>query len=281
MGYWSEAQSAVHLSLNHLSEYTDSLLKATTETYSPYKDIGIKVDGKYRQLTDSILQIENEYYASVRPKRTTISGERPSLSLRENGVEYIELRSIDLNPFLPLGIDESGIRFLDLLMLECLFKPSPSITLDEFIKLRDTRTCVAERGREPALIILDSERQPIRLTDCCHSLFDRLEPIAKHMDQYERGYSEAVSKYRSLIDDKEKTPSAQALNAIHDLNGDFAEFGLKQAKVHRDYFSSYSLDAAASDLLNSEAKKSAAKADILKSNDTTNFDTFLQDYFGQ
>ena len=281
LGYWSEAQSAVHLSLNHLSEYTESLLRATTETYGPYKDIGIKVDGQYKQLTDSILQIENEYYASVRPKRTTKSGERPSITLRENGVEYIELRSLDLNPFLPLGIDESGIRFLDLLMLECLFQPSPPITLDEFRQLRDTRTCVAERGREPDLTISDNEGQSVRLTDYCHRIFDSIESIGKHMDQYDQGYSDAVSKYRSLIDDKENTPSAQALNAIHDLNDDFTEFGLEQAKVHRDYFSSYSLGTAASDLLNSEAKKSADQADILKSNDTTNFDTFLKDYFGQ
>jgi glutamate--cysteine ligase len=33
------------------------------------------------------------------------SGERPLHALRERGVEYVEVRLMDLNPFEPVGID--------------------------------------------------------------------------------------------------------------------------------------------------------------------------------
>jgi glutamate--cysteine ligase len=168
----------VHLSLNNLDDYTESLIRATSETYPPYSAIGVKVDGEYRQLNDSLLQIENEYYASMRPKRVARSGERPSHALRSRGVDYIEMRSLDLNPFLPVGIDERGIRFLDLMMLSCLLDPSPSMDWEEFKRLRATRTEVAERGRDPALGITLADGSKCNISRCGRGLIERLRPLA-------------------------------------------------------------------------------------------------------
>ena len=142
LGYQSDAQASVHLSLNSLDEYTASLVKATTETYPPYQDIGIRVNGEYRQLNDSLLQIENEYYATMRPKRVAHSGERPSHALQERGVEYIEVRSLDLDPFLPVGIDEDGIRFLDMMMISSLLESSPPMDWDALLTVQDARHAV-------------------------------------------------------------------------------------------------------------------------------------------
>ena len=38
--------------------------------------LGVKVGQEYRQLNDHVLQLENELYAPIRPKRSPRSGER-------------------------------------------------------------------------------------------------------------------------------------------------------------------------------------------------------------
>jgi len=59
--------------------------------------------GDYSQLATSLLQIENEFYGTIRPKRVIFPGERPLHALRERGVEYVEVRLLDLNPFEPVA----------------------------------------------------------------------------------------------------------------------------------------------------------------------------------
>ncbi len=56
-------------------------------------------------------------YAQILPKLVTSSGESPSDALLRGGIEYIEVRSLDINPFSPIGVDEQQVRFLDLFMV--------------------------------------------------------------------------------------------------------------------------------------------------------------------
>ena len=57
------------------------------------------MNGEYRQLNDSLLQIENEYYATMRPKRVANQENGPVVHCRNNGVEYIEVSHWTLTPF--------------------------------------------------------------------------------------------------------------------------------------------------------------------------------------
>ena len=91
-----------------LAQYAESMHEALIRPFPAYEAGGVKVDGEYRQLTSTLLQIENEFYGTVRPKRPIRSGERPLTALRDRGVEYVEVRCLDLNPFLPVGIAEES-----------------------------------------------------------------------------------------------------------------------------------------------------------------------------
>jgi glutamate--cysteine ligase len=84
--------------------------------------------GDYNQLGTSLLQIENEFYGTIRPKRTVRTGERPLHALRERGVEYVEVRLMDLDPFVPVGITAPTMRLLDVFLLHCLLSDSPPDT---------------------------------------------------------------------------------------------------------------------------------------------------------
>jgi glutamate--cysteine ligase len=83
-----------------------------------------------------ILQIENELYDTVRPKRSGPSGSRPATLLKNEGIEYLELRGIDINPFIPEGIDENKIKLLDIFIMHSLISESPQVSDKEIEEIR-------------------------------------------------------------------------------------------------------------------------------------------------
>ncbi len=113
----------------------------------------MKVDGEYRQLNANILQIENEYYSFIRPKRVAASGERPTRALLRAGVEYVEVRALDVSAFDPVGVNQSKMRFLEAFLALCVLKDSPPISESEQALLDENHVTVARRGREPGLTL--------------------------------------------------------------------------------------------------------------------------------
>ena len=151
LGYQSEAQAGLTPCYNDLSSYTDSLRQAVGTPYPPYVDIGTKKDGEWLQLNTNVLQIENEYYSNIRPKRVTYSGERPIQALMARGVQYVEARCLDINPFLPMGIDLAESRFLDAFLLYCALQDSPQLSNGECGSCSDNFLKVVKEGRRPGL----------------------------------------------------------------------------------------------------------------------------------
>ncbi len=151
LGYQSDAQASLAVSYNSLDGYGASLQDALTRPYPAYEAIGIRnPGGDYNQLATSLLQIENEFYGTIRPKRVIYPGERPLHALRERGVEYVEVRLMDLDPFVPVGIAAPTMRFLDVFLLHCLLADSPPDTpRGDRRARRATSSATAARGREP------------------------------------------------------------------------------------------------------------------------------------
>ncbi|WP_141286858.1 glutamate--cysteine ligase, partial [Ideonella azotifigens] len=165
LGYQSDAQASLRVSYNHLAGYGASLQDALTQPYPAYEALGVKsADGRYQQLSTSLLQIENEFYGTIRPKRTIQSGERPLHALRQRGVEYVEVRCMDLDPFEPAGIGAQTSHFLDAFLLHCLLSDSPQDTPEEVAALARNQHRTAARGREPGLL-LERGEQTLTLTD--------------------------------------------------------------------------------------------------------------------
>ncbi|HET7132700.1 MAG TPA: glutamate--cysteine ligase, partial [Gammaproteobacteria bacterium] len=131
LGYRNKTQGRLSISANSLADYVAGLTAAITTVEPRYSEIGVVVDGEYRQLNANLLQIENEYYSSIRPKPSKASSSRPAAALRTHGVEYVEVRTLDLSPRDPVGINQNELRFLETLLLYCLLADSPPIDAAE------------------------------------------------------------------------------------------------------------------------------------------------------
>lgn len=282
LGYQNDAQQGINVCYNSLERYVDGLGKAIHTPLPAYQKLGIKVDGQYRQLNANILQIENEYYSDIRPKRVTPSCQKPLHILSAQGVEYIEVRNLDLNPLLPTGIDEQQIRFMDAFLLFCLVEDSPSCEAEQAQLNVQNKALVVNQGRSDKLLLHIAADKTLPLCEWGNQLLDKIEAVADLLDKahgQQQGnlYRAAVVAQRSKLADASLTPSAQLLAAL--LKGQsFAELSLDLARQHRDYFKTQPRSAKIQSDFELQTQGSLQKQRELETSDTVSFDDFLANY---
>jgi glutamate--cysteine ligase len=236
LGYQSEAQSQLAVSYNSLESYAASLHDALTQPYPAYEVIGIRnLGGEYNQLATTLLQIENEFYGTIRPKRVIRPGERPLHALRERGVEYVEVRCMDLNPFVAVGIDAATARFIDIFLLHCLFAESAPDTREEIAALGRNQHRTAASGRQPGLKLERGQRE-VALADWADEILAQCVPIAALLDAHAggQGHRDALAEAARTLHKPDTLPSARVLATMaSDFNGSYTGFIRAQAEIAR------------------------------------------------
>ena len=227
LGYRSDAQASLAVSYNNLDSYAGSLHGALTQTYPAYEAIGVhNPGGEYNQLATTLLQIENEFYGSIRPKRVIRSGERPLHALRERGVEYIEVRCLDLDPFETLGIAAPAVALLDVFLLHCLLAPSAADSPDEIAALGRNQERTAARGREPGLRLERGGREVV-LLEWAAEVLEQCVPIARALDAAQGGsrHRAALAAASEALGDTRALPSSRVLDTMaRDFGGSHIQF---------------------------------------------------------
>ena len=228
LGYQNNAQAGLTPCYNDLDSYIDSLRRAVSTPYAPYEKVGTKVDGEWVQLNTNILQIENEYYSNIRPKRVTYTGERPIQALMARGIQYVEVRCLDINPYLPLGIDLDQARFLDAFILFCALQDSPLLASGVCRASTENFLKTVKEGRRPGLH-LQRDGAPIELQTWAGELLDAFAPIAALLDRAYGGdaYRNALQLQRRKVEDADLTPSARVLAELQARDESFRDFALQ------------------------------------------------------
>ena len=281
LGYQSDAQSALAVSYNSLQGYAASLQGALTQPYPPYEAIGVQgPDGAYRQLATTLLQIENEFYGTIRPKRVIFPGERPLHALRERGVDYVEVRLLDLDPFAVVGINAQTLRFIDVFLLHCLSADSADDTPQEIGEMSRNQHRTAERGREPGLL-LERNGQQVGLHQWAQEILQALIPLAAQLDAAHGStdYSSAVAAAGHALQHPDTLPSARVLQAIADgFDGSFVEFVKARSSATRQAMLELPLQADVQAALEAQSAQSLHKQAAIEAADSMPFGIYLQEY---
>ena len=279
LGYQSNAQAGLTPCYNDLNSYTDSLRKAVATPYAPYVEIGTHQDGEWVQLNTNILQIENEYYSNIRPKRVTYTGERPIQALVSRGVQYVEVRLLDINPFLPVGIDLPQARFLDAFLLYCALQESPQFDGAECGSCSSNFLSVVKEGRRPGLQ-LQRNGQPVDMKEWAAELLENIAPLAALLDQSHGGdaHSNALDEQLAKIKDVSQTPSAKVLASMTEHKESFAQFSMRQSLAHAEFFRSQPLSAEEQTAFEEKARKSLLEQTEIEQTEEGDFDLFVASY---
>ncbi len=283
LGYSNQAQASLNICYNRLDNYIHTLSEAVVTPYPAYEALGVRsVDGSYRQLNSNLLQIENEYYSDIRPKRVIRAGEKPLDALRTRGVEYVEIRSQDINPLLPIGIDVHQARFLDCFLLHCLLSDAPEISAAECVRLKSNQVLVVRQGRQPGLLLATAGgAKPLQ--EWGLQLLDEVMRVAELMDRVHGSacHSRSVQLQRAKLNDPELTPSATILRLMRERSQSYAEFVLQQSRHHQERLLAETLPAFRREELDALAQLSRQQQQQMEQAPQDSFEKFLADYFAR
>ena len=275
-----EDESGIKVNYGSVEQYVESLRHAITTPHEPFAKMGVKIDGKYEQLNSNLLQIENEYYSSVRPKQILEDMEMPINALKSRGVKYIELRSLDINIFEPCGISDKALYFLESFMMFCLLDDSPPISMSEHKEITKNIQDVARMGRKPGFK-LHRNGESILLKDWAGEIFDQMEGVADLLDQNKNdiSYRDILSHYKARVDDPDMTPSAQILKKMRENKEGFFHFSLRKSEEHLDYFKQLKLTSDQTLFFQNLTSESLKKQKDIEVSDKVRFEDFLAEYF--
>ena len=234
LGYQSDTQSGlINICYNTVDDYIRSLAESICTEYTPYRALQQDVPGII-QVNTSILQSEAEFYTTIRAKRVTSGGLNLLQALRKDGVEYIEVRLLDINPYAPLGIDARTIHFMDTLILYCLLTPSP--VHDDYLckAVNDNMQVVVQHGRGNAY--LDDRGKKISLKTWGEAVLKDLAQVAAVLDAESASdeHSNAVTEQLKKLVNTAETPASRMLDALQGKT--FQDFAMELAHSYKTHF---------------------------------------------
>ncbi len=282
IGYRNRNQSGLSVSVNSLEEYVRDLSRAISTVHPPYAALGVKnKSGEYQQLNANILQIENEYYSFIRPKRVARSGERPTKALQRAGVEYVEVRALDVSAFDPVGVNQNKLRFLEAFLALCLMKQSPPIADSEQALLDQNHVTVARRGREPGLTLWRDGRQ-VPMLSWAQELVDSMIGICEVLDRGDpsRPYSQALSVQAAKLANVALTPSARLMEELTTSDESFFDLALRMSRTHKQYFLDlYPPNEERLAEFAAQAQESLARQASIEASDKGTYEQYVERYF--
>ncbi|SUA64091.1 Glutamate--cysteine ligase [Oligella urethralis] len=280
LGYTSEAQANIRTCYNRIESYVSLIYNAVTRPWPAYEKIGTHRDGEWIQLNTNMLQIENEYYAGIRPKRTTKPGERPNNALIKRGVQYVEVRCMDVDPFEPTGISSQSAYFLDTFLLYCAVSHSPRFDAEDDCDETDNNfKQVVTEGRKPGLT-LQRHGQPITLKAWGLEIIEALAPYAELLDKVYQttAHRQALAAQQAKLEDIALTPAARYQQAVRDSGLSFNEFTKQNSLQHSDRLRALKLPAEVKQALVAESEASLQSYLAKEKSDTMSFDDYLRDF---
>ena len=278
LGYQSQAQQALFVCYNEIDNYIATLGDAITTPYPAYEAFGLERDGAFQQLSTALLQIENEFYSPIRPKRVTRSGEKPLAALAARGIEYVEVRCLDIDPFAANGISSETIHFLDAFLMYCLLDESPLCDRSEFLLIAENQSQVVNHGLDEKLDIFCGN-DAVKLRDCGNELLDRIEMIAEQLDAANGGklFANAIQAQRQKLANTDATPAMQIRAAMAEHGHSHLQFALAQSQAFAEAMSNIDDEKLAT--MEKAARDSDAERLAIEAADTVDFSEYLDAYF--
>lgn len=282
LGYTNSAQSALTVCYNSLDNYLSSVRTALHQKAPQFTRLGIKENDQYIQLNDNILQIENELYASIRAKRVQKKGETPSQALNARGIEYVEVRSLDVNPFSNVGITEEQVHFLDLFLTWCAIIPSEDLSHAQSQHLSANLNKVVTQGRLPGLMLeIDGTEQNVAAWG--EWITGQLKALAIVMDKQSdsQRYQDAIGHIAPRFAEPELTSSARILKIIKESFSDNGPLALSLSKTYKKELVEQEYQLWSDAFFENEKIISEQKQKLIEESDVLNFDEYLQQYFAK
>ena len=160
---------------------------------------------------------EKEFYSAVR-----FRGQKVNRSFLDKGITYLEFRNFDLNPFERIGISQTTMDTVHLLLLAFLWMDAPK-NIDQ---------ALAQGHALNEKVALSHPLEPLPSEAKTQNITTALDQLVQHfgLSEYHQGL---VKQVKDAFADPSQTLAAQLLPHIKDKS--LSDFALDKALAYHDY----------------------------------------------
>lgn len=162
---------------------------------------------------------EKEFYSAVR-----FRGQKANRSFLDKGITYLEFRNFDLNPFERIGISQTTMDTVHLLILAFLWLDSPE-NVDQVL-------AQGHALNEKIALSHPLEPLPDQAMAETKDIIKALDQLVQHFGLGDY-HQDLVKQVKATFADPKQTLSAQLLPYINDKS--LADFALNKALAYQDY----------------------------------------------
>ena len=262
IGYQSNLQNNLKISFNEVNCSVASTLDAILKSQYKYSDIALNdSQGSFVQLNQNHLQLENEHYSIVRIKPEVLKEQLALKSLLLNGVHYTELRCLDINPFVNIGIASKQYLLYEIFMVSNAINSCSSLTAKEIDSIASNHNKVVYNGLNPKLEITVNNNGKY----CRVNFFDwikselegKMLKAAELLDSANNtsDYTEVLQFYLKMLAGEQDFLAQKVIAKVNE-EGSFNQWAFKQSQQFNTAALATSLDSQIAKNLENQALKS-------------------------
>ncbi|WP_270998037.1 bifunctional glutamate--cysteine ligase GshA/glutathione synthetase GshB [Listeria seeligeri] len=167
-----------------------------------------------------------EFYNPIRLKNAHT--DQTVESLAEHGVEYLEIRSIDLNPLEPNGISKDELTFIHLFLIKGLLSEDRELCNNNQQLADENENAVALNGlAQPAIKTCDNEE--VSLSEAGLLELTKMSDFISTLLPDDTYFSSIIEKQKERLLHPEKTIAYQVIKHVKTTG--YVDFHLNQAKT--------------------------------------------------
>lgn len=152
------------------------------EFFVDYKNVESYIESLNNLINQNIISSPKEYYSPIRLK--TKNTKEILNELKNSGVEYLEFRSIDLNPFSKIGIEELDLEFLHLFILFLYLKDDEEFTEKDYFRYLKNQELLANNGNSKDFKLICCEDTEVSPRDYSLILIEEIEKELKNIEAF-------------------------------------------------------------------------------------------------
>lgn len=141
-----------------------------------YESVDKYVESLERLIEKESISSAKEYYSPIRLK--TKNPKEILLELKNSGIEYLEFRSIDLNPFSEIGIEKADLEFLHLFILFLFLKDDEPFEEKDYFRYLKNQEILANKGNSDEFRLICCEDKNVSPKEYSIVI---LEEIERHL----------------------------------------------------------------------------------------------------
>jgi len=281
LGYVNSRRCNTGISYNKFDDFLVELRTLTEKKCKIFADLGIHGEAdEYMQLNHNILQIENELYEHIRLKPSNQGSDRLLINLELGGVDYVELRGVDIDPFVSTGMNVSHAEFLKLYLFYCMFSPSPKHARRHIYEYKHNQNKTALMGRRKYLRLYD-EKKPIDLQSFATKKLDEFEQFLNDTGMLNQSAQDTIKIQRQKIADPSLLPSNQIWQSMADQGIDYFEFGLQASRQMKQEFSQTQLPQPFIKKMDKIVKDSIRDFNEIEGAPKSSFSQYVETFFSE